>query len=460
MSSPAMSHTGHMRAIAVLGLPLIGGHLAQFAIGLTDTIMIGWYGVPELAALTLAGSFFFTVFLFGSGFAWAIMPMVAQYASQGEDAQVRRSTRMALWLSFLFFLLAMPLMWFSEPLLLALGQPEGVALDAQTYLRIAGWGMLPALWVTCLKSYLAGLEHTRVVLWITVAAAVANALVNYLLIFGNWGFPELGISGAATASVASVTVSLILVVIYALRVLPEHQLFVRFWRADWEMFARVFALGWPIGLTTLAEVTLFAGSAVLMGWLGEVTLAAHGVAIQIATATFMIQLGLANAATVRAGNALGRGDADHLRRGALVVTALSFVAALASIAAILAAPGLLIGLFVDPQDPAREAIIATGKGLLILAALFQLFDAMQVIHLGVLRGLQDTRVPMIMAALAYWGVGMPAAWVLGFALGLGGQGVWMGLVLGLLAAAALLGWRFWYRILPDVQAQTRAAIAA
>lgn len=446
-----MSTKGHVRAILILGLPLIGGHLAQFAIGLTDTVMIGWYGVPELAALTLASSYFFTAFLFGSGFAWAIMPLVATYASQGDQVSVRRATRMALWLSFLYFVAVMPLMWWSGAILAALGQPPGVVADAQTYLRIAGWGMLPALWVTCLKSYLAGLEHTRVVFWITVAAAVANALANYVLIFGRWGLPEMGIAGAATASVVSVSVSMGLVIVYAIRVLPEHQLFVRFWRPDWDMFRAIFALGWPIGLTTLAEVTLFAGSAVLMGWLGEVPLAAHGVAIQIATATFMVQLGLSNAATIRAGNALGRKDAAHLAGGAVVVNALAFVAALLSVLVILIAPGALMGIFVDPQDPARDAIITTGKGLLILAALFQLFDAMQVIHLGVLRGVQDTRVPMFMAATAYWGIGMPVAYVLGFPLGFGGQGVWTGLVLGLLAAAVLLAWRFWAVILPRLR---------
>lgn len=451
MSQKPMTFGGHARAISTLGLPLVGGHLAQFAIGLTDTVMVGWYGVPELAALTLAGSYFFTIFLFGSGFAWAILPMVATHSARDEDTQIRRVTRMALWLSAFYFLLVLPLMWFSGDVLRALGQPDGVALDAQTYLRIAGWGMLPALWVTCLKSYLAGLEHTRAVLWITVAAAIANGFANFALIFGNWGAPELGIRGAAIASVMSVSVSLVLVMLYALRRLPQHRLFVRFWKADAEVARRVFVVGLPIGLTTLAEVTLFAGSTLLMGWLGEVTLAAHGVALQISSATFMVQLGLSNAATVRAGNAMGRGDVAHLRRGAEVVTVLSLIAALVSVAIMLAAPEFLIGLFVDPNDPAREAIIAAGWSLLLLAALFQLFDAMQVIHLGILRGLQDTRVPMVMAALAYWGVGMPVAFVLGFPAGLGGPGVWLGLVLGLTAASGLLGWRFWARILPGLR---------
>ncbi len=442
MSQTQLSFSGHTRAVLTLGLPLVGGHLAQFAIGLTDTIMIGWYGVPELAALTLAHSYFFTLLLLGSGFAWAIMPMVATYAAKQDDPQIRRATRMALWLSGLFFAVFMPLQWFSEPIFRALGQTDQISQMAQSYLRVAGWGMLPALGVMVLKSYLAGLEHTRIVLWITLAAAVANVIANYALIFGNWGAPELGIAGAGLASVSSNIVALVLVVAYALRRLPEHQLFVRFWRPDWDMFAQVFRLGWPIGLTSLAEVALFAGSAVLMGWLGTIALAAHGIAIQIATATFMIQLGLSNAATVRAGNALGRGDARHLTMGARAVLMLGAMGVAFSVSLFLLLPETLLGAFLDPSDPDRAAIIEIGRGLLMMAALFQLADAAQVIFLGLLRGLQDTRVPMIVAAVSYWGVGMPAAWLLAFPLGLAGVGVWLGLTLGLAVAALLLGMRF------------------
>ncbi|WP_417210140.1 MATE family efflux transporter [Antarctobacter sp.] len=437
------SHMTHTRSILRLGLPLIGGHLAQFAIGLTDTIMMGWYGVPELAALTLAGSFFFTLFLFGSGFAWAIMPMVARFAAMGDEVQVRRATRMALWLSIIYALLILPLLWYSGAILTAIGQKEAIAQMAQVYLRTLSVGMLPALGVMVLKSYLAGLEHTRVVLWITIAAAGANALVNYMLIFGNWGAPEMGIAGAAVASVTVQLVSLGLIVVYALRILPEHALFVRFWKPDWEMFGRVFQLGWPIGLTTLAEVALFAASAVLMGWLGTIPLAAHGVAIQIATAAFMVQVGLSNAATVRAGAALGRGDIANLLRGAEVVALLGAVAVAVTVAVFLVFPETLMGLFIDPTDPDRDAIIATGRGLLIMAALFQAVDAAQVIHIGLLRGLQDTRVPMIMAGVAYWGVGMPCAWLFGIYFGWGGEGIWLGLVSGLAVAAVLLMQRFW-----------------
>jgi MATE family multidrug resistance protein len=440
-----ISYVGHTRAVLGLGLPLIGGHLAQFAIGLTDTIMMGWYGVPELAALTLAGSFFFTLFLFGAGFGWAIMPMVATFAARGDEVQIRRATRMALWLSIIYFLLVFPVFWFSGAILRAMGQTEQIASLAQDYLRIAGLGMLPALGVMTIKNYLAALEHTRIVLWITLAAVVANAAANYALVFGNWGAPEMGIAGAALASVIVQIVTLLLVTFYALRLLPEHELLIRFWRPDWEMFARVFQLGWPISLTTLAEVALFAGSAVMMGWFGTVALAAHGVALQVASAAFMVQLGLANAATVRAGAAFGRGDAEHLLRGAWVVNALGAVAVALTVAVFIVMPEALLSVFIDPDDPDRQSILTVGKGLLLMAALFQAVDAAQVIHIGLLRGLQDTRVPMIMAAIAYWGVGMPSAWVFGFVLGWGGQGIWLGLVLGLAVAAALMMWRFWTR---------------
>ena len=447
-----MTRGAHARAILSLGLPLVGGHVAQFAIGLTDTIMIGWYGVPELAALVLAQSLFMTLFLFGSGFAWAVMPMVADFDARGDEVMIRRSTRMGLWLSILFFVVVMPLMWWSAPILRAIGQEPGVAANAQLYLRVAGWGMLPALGVMVLKNYLAGLEHTRVVFWVTVAAAFANAMANYVLIFGHLGFPELGITGAALASLVSHGTMLVLVAAYALRKLPDHQLFVRFWKPDWEMFGSVFRLGLPIGVTTLAEVALFAATAVMVGWLGTVPLAAHGIALQIATASFMVQLGLSNAATVRASNAQAKGDAPRLERGASVTVLLSLgVVALATVV-FLTVPDVLMGLFVAPDDPDRAAILAVGASLLAFAALFQLVDAMQVIHLGVLRGLQDTRVPMIIAALAYWGVGLPAAWLFGFPLGYGAPGVWFGLVLGLGVAAVLLGWRFWRHALPEQRA--------
>ncbi len=447
-----MSLRGHARAIAILGLPLIGGHVAQFAIGLTDTVMLGWYGVEALAAVTLGATYFFSIFLLGSGFAFAVMPMVAAAAGAGEERQIRRSTRMGLWLSLVYGAAAMPLLWWSEPILLMLGQKADIAHAAAEYLRIAGWAIFPALLYMVAKSYLAALERTQIVLWLSVFGAVLNALVNYALIFGNWGAPELGITGAAIASLVTNGVSFVLVLAYALKVLPEHELLKNFQRPDWDMLGQVFRMGAPIGLTTLAETSLFAASAMMMGWLGTVPLAAHGIAISLAGLTFMVHLGLSNAATIRSGNAFGRRDRAHMARGGKVVTVMSLVVSVVGITLFLTVPDPLMSLFLDPADPQKKEILLIGAGLLAAAALFQMMDGMQAIALGLLRGVQDTGVPMVIAVLSYWAVGIPASYVFGFVLEWGGVGVWVGLIAGLSVAGLFLMARFWKQSIKTVGA--------
>ncbi len=449
-----MSPRTHAHKLLKLGLPLIGGHVAQFGIGLTDTVMLGWYSVEALAAVVLGSMFFFVIFILGSGFAIAVMPLVAAADAEDDEVALRRVTRMGLWLSLIFGVLVLPMFVMSGHLLLGLQQAPDVAALSQEYLRIAGLGLLPALLVMVFKSYLAALEHTRVVFWVTVMAVPVNAFVNYCLIFGNFGFAEMGVRGAAVASVLVQFVTLAGVLIYALRKLPEHQLFARIWRPDWDVFARVFRLGLPIGLTNLAEVGLFSASSVMMGWLGTVTLAAHGIALQLASLTFMVHLGLSNAATVRAGNALGRRDVAHLARGAWVAIAISLLVSCLAVAVFVSMPQVLLGLFVDPLEPQRDAILSVGVSLLYVAAMFQVVDGAQIVTLGLLRGVQDTKGPMIIAAISYWGLGVSCAYVLGFVFDYGGVGIWFGLVLGLSAAAVLLNLRFWLGALPKVGAPT------
>ncbi|MBV0912549.1 MATE family efflux transporter [Anianabacter salinae] len=441
--SPPLSYRQHFAAVVALGLPLVGSHVAQFLLTLTDTILIGWYDVEALAAGNLAGGVFFVFLIFGAGFGWAVMPLVATAHAKGDATEVRRATRMGLWLSALFSVACLPVFLFARPIFLWLGQTEVVATLAQDYLRIAGFAIMPGLFVMVMKSYLAALGRANAVLWITLIAVPVNFAANWLLIFGNWGFPELGIRGAAIATVATSLLSAILTALYAVRTMPEHQLFVRLWRPDWEAFRTVFRLGLPIGLTALAEVGLFTASSVMMGWLGTLPLAAHGAALQISSMTFMVHLGLSNVATIRAGQALGHGNRTDLVRGSVTVLFCSGVAVAGTVALFLLAPEPLIGIFTDPDDPNRGAVIAIGAGLLAAAALFQLVDAAQVIGIGLLRGLQDTRVPMIVAAFSYWGVGLATAYVLGFVLGWGGVGIWLGLAAGLGVASVALMARFW-----------------
>jgi MATE family multidrug resistance protein len=443
--APSASVGGQARALLSLGLPLIGSHVAQILIGVTDTVMIGWYDVTDLAALSVSGPIFFIIFIFGSGFGLAITPMVASALAQGEERQVRRVTRMGLWLSIAFGLIVTPVFFFAEAIFLAIGQEPDVARQAGLYMPYLGLGMIPALLVMVLKGYLSALELTRAILLAVLASAGINALANYMLIFGNLGAPEMGIEGAGIASFLSHTVSLIALAVYAVLKRPDHALFQNFHRSDPEAIRSVFVIGLPIGLTLLAETGLFAASSVMMGWLGKIPLAAHGIALQIASITFMLPLGLSQAITVRIGTAWGKNDPAALRAAGLAGLMLAGVAVVCTITAFLTVPEFLIGLFLDPDEPQRVAILATGVSLLAVAALFQLVDAGQVIALGMLRGVHDTRVPMIIAVVSYWLIGLPVGYILGFPAGVGGVGIWMGLTFGLAAACIAMQWRFWRR---------------
>ena len=244
---------------------------------------------------------YFVTFIVGAGFAFAVTPMVAAAAEADDEAQVRRVTRMGLWLSIAYGLLfTLPFMW-SEQILLAIGQDAVVAAMAHDYLVIAAWQMVPALMAMTLKSYLAALEYTAIILWATLGTALMNVVVNYALIFGNFGAPEMGIQGAAIASLFVTFATVVILVLYGLRKLPQYKLPQNVWKPDGEILRRVFQLGWPIGLTSLAEGGLFTASAIMMGWIGPIELAAHGIAIQLASLTFMVHLGFSQAATIRAG---------------------------------------------------------------------------------------------------------------------------------------------------------------
>ena len=456
MQHVAQTYKDHTGAIWKLGMPLILSNLAMFAIHITDTVMLGWYDVTALAASTIAGTLFFVIFIVGAGFAQAVTPLVASAAEQDDEVQVRRVTRMGLWLSIFYGLVVtIPFFW-AEDILIAIGQDAEVSRLAHIYLQIVIWQMIPALIVMTFKSFLAALEHTAIILWATIGTAILNVFINYALIFGNWGMPELGIKGAAIASLTVTLITVLLLVIYIMRVLPQFELFKNFWRSDSEILKRVFMLGWPIGVTSLAEGGLFSASAIMVGWIGPIELAAHGIAIQLASLTFMVHIGFSQAATVRAGRALGRKDEVSLRRGGITAIGMSAVYAVVTSLIFLAMPEALVSLFIDPNEPERANLLRIGASLVMVAALFQLVDGLQVLALGLLRGVQDTTVPMVMAAISYWVIGLPVSYLLAFTLGFGAVGLWLGLVIGLAIAAALLLWRFWGRsvkIAPQVLAE-------
>ncbi|MDP2148415.1 MAG: MATE family efflux transporter [Hoeflea sp.] len=434
----------HVRATLVLGLPLVGTQIAQIAIATTDVIMLGWYGTEELAATVLGSQAFFIVYIFGVGFASAILPLAAQAEGRKDPTHVRRSVRMGMWILLLYAAVVMPFLWYLEPMLIALGQKPELAALASDYIRIAQWGMFPALAMMALRSFFAARSRAGIVLWSALIGTLVNGVLNYALIFGHFGAPEMGVQGAAVASVISSTVIFLIMAAWAVLhpLHLEYRLFQRFWRPEWPAFFEVFRLGVPIGFTILAEVGLFMAASLMMGWLGTVELAAHGIAIQLASISFMIPLGLSHAATVRVGQAYGRGDMQDLARAAHTVMGLSVVISFAAASLFWLAPEALVGLFVDKANVDAAELIAVAVPLLLVAAAFQIFDAIQAIGSGLLRGIKDTRIPMFIAVISYWPVGLSAAYGLGFGLGYGGPGIWAGLALGLGVAAVLLNLRF------------------
>ncbi len=439
------SWSAHMRATIAFGVPLVGAQLAQMAINTTDVILVGWLGTTELASVVLATQMFFLVFIFGSGFTSAVVPLVAQALGHGDSRSVRRSVRMGLWIVLAFGVLTAPILWFSGPILLALGQQPDVAVNAQSYLRIAQWGIFPALGLMALRSFVTGLEKGAIVLYVTIVMFCINAIVAYLLIFGHFGAPEMGLHGAAIASVAANLFGFVVALLYveSQPKMRAYEIFVRFWRPDWGMVREIVVLGLPISFTILAETSLFSAASLLMGMIGKLELAAHGIALQLAAIAFMIPLGLSQVATVRVGLADGRGDLLGVKRAAIAVLVISVL--FTAIGSVLYAtiPHFFGNLFLDTRKQDAATVLEFAVPLIMIAGAFQLVDGLQAVGSGLLRGLKDTRIPMVLALIAYWPIGFSCAWIFGFPLGFRGEGVWFGFVTGLAAAAALLCGRFW-----------------
>jgi len=437
----------HFRATFSLGVPLIGAQLAQLGIHTTDVVILGRLGAAHLAAIVLSAQFFFTVFILGSGFANAVMPMVAQAYGRGDAVSVRRAVRMGMWVALAYSALMIPLFYNAEAILLYAGQKPEVAALAGSYLKIAQWGMAPGLLFMTLRGLVSAHGRAGIVLYVTIVILSVNAFFAYALVLGHFGFPALGMEGAAIVSFCVNLLSFLLITAY-IQSRPDmrrYELFVRFWKPDWGALREVVHLGLPIGLTMLAEVGLFTGASLLMGNIGTLQLAAHGIALQLASIAFMIPLGLAQAGTVRVGVAHGRGDRLGVVRAALAVLMIAAVIAVSGGILFALVPTTLASVFLDKAGADSAAVLAIAGPFVVVAGIFQLVDGLQAIAAGLLRGLKDTRIPMVLALISYWPIGFFCAWFFAFPAGFGGIGVWFGFLGGLAAAAVLLNWRF-YRL--------------
>lgn len=430
------------RATVTLAWPMIVAQLAQMAIPTTDVLLLGRLGPEAVAAGALAVNLYNACMLFGVGIASAAMPMIARQRGHMPHSvrDLRRTVRQTLWVVVACVVPLWTLLWFGEEILLALHQDPQLAHRAASFLHRLMWGLLPFFGFVVLRSFVTALERPGWALVIGVAAVPVNAGLGWALIFGHAGLPAMGADGAAVATALTMVflfVGLAVVVVRERR-LRRYRLFGRFWRADWPRHLEVWRLGLPIGLMIVFEISVFNAAAFLMGLIGTAPLAAHAITLQIAATAFMVPLGLAQAVTVRVGLALGRGDAVGMAVAGWTSWILT-IGLMSATAAIMAfAPDLLLGIFLDRADPANAETLALARGYLAVAALFQIVDGIQAVSAGMLRGRHDTRVPMILALVGYWGIGFTGSVALAFPLGLAGLGIWIGLALGLGAVAVLL----------------------
>lgn len=432
------------RATFALAWPLVIAQLAQNALHTTDVILLGWLGSNYLAAGTLATTFLMPFLVGGIGVIGAVAPLVAQARGKRDIKAVRRIVRQGCWAAIALAAVLVPLVLQIRPIYHALGQ-DPVATDmAAQFIEIAAWSLFPALGIIAFRSLLSAYDATRAILVITILGVLVNAVTAYVLIFGHFGFPRLELRGAAIATTLTNVVMLIAMVTYVVRHkrLKRFHVLVRFWNPDWPRFREIFRIGTPIGLTVLAEVGMFTAAALLMGRIGTDEVAAHAIALQCASIAFMVPLGLGIAATVRVGMAYGRGDAEGIRKAGWTSFAMGTGFMTVSCIAFLTLGPSIVTVFLDPHVEANANSLALAASFLMVAGVFQLVDGAQVVAAHSLRGLSDTKVPMLLAIVGYWMVGLPVAYVLGFVADWKGVGIWIGLASGLAFVSVVLVTRF------------------
>ncbi|MCA0891496.1 MATE family efflux transporter [Qipengyuania flava] len=431
-----------------LSWPLAAANLLQMLTYAIDVIFIARLGEDQLAASALAIALFGLVLWALSGLTGAVAPVAA--AELGERAPalrpVRRSVRMALWLAVFSGIAGIGICLLLGPLMHVTGQQAQITALAIEYNSLLVLSLIPMLFNNVLRSFVSTLDRPIFATAITGGGIFVNALANYAFIFGNLGAPELGLQGAAVATILT-TLTTLAAYVVAIRLDPRlhrYRVFGRWWSPDWPRLLHIVRIGTPIALTITAEAGIFGAAAFLMGNIGASQLAAHTVALQIAALAFQVPFGVGQAATIRVGYFYGARDADGMNRAGwtAIVVGTGFMAFTALL--MIAIPKPLIAIYVDPWDPKNAVLVGFALQYIVIAAAFQLFDGMQAVAAGALRGLQDTRIPMWIAAFAYWVPGIGTALALGFYTPLEGVGVWIGLATGLTVAAALLGWR-WHR---------------
>ncbi|HZT86588.1 MAG TPA: MATE family efflux transporter [Stellaceae bacterium] len=441
--APGRGRHAVMREVAAtlaVAAPLAAANVAQMALGFTDTVMVGYLGGRALAAAGLGAGLYFMVVVVFQGVLSAVSPLAARAVGAGERRVAGEVLAAGLALAAL---LALPIglgIANVDRLLRLMHYEPALADQVGGFLRAIVWGVPAFLGFAALRGFLAAVGRAGAVTVVLLACVPTNAALNGILVFGHFGMPPLGIVGSGYASALTQWAMLLGTICYALVAprLGEYRAAARQWANLWRQGRRILHLGLPIAGLFALEVGVFTTASVLMGLLGADALAAHQLVLNCASTTFMVPLGISQAATVRVAAERGAGRPEAAARAAAVALGLGIGFMAAAALVLWTAPGVIVSIYLDPAAPANREVVGIALRLLAVAALFQVFDGTQVVAAGALRGYEDTRTPMVLAALGYWGIGFTGAWALAFPLGLGPVGLWWGLALGLAAVAAML----------------------
>jgi MATE family multidrug resistance protein len=434
------------KQLLIVASPLVLAQLAQNTVSFVDTLMVGRLGNEALAGIAIGSTVFHFVLIICCGVVLGVSPIVSQATGAGDPETSARATRQGLWLGLFLSLPPFILFWNAYPLLIWLDQPPETALASSQYLRAISWGFLPALWTMGLRGLLEGTSNTTPIMLISFAGVALNVFANDALMFGKYGLPALGLVGTGYASTFVYICVLLLLAIYVSRKHADLKIFSNLRTPDSGMMWELIRIGGPIGMTLAFEASMFSAAAIAMGTLGTAQLAAHQIALQTASISFMIPLGLAIATSVRVGNAIGAGSVAKAKvAGHVGMLTCMFVMSLAGLAFWLL-PKPIIGLYLDLDLAENQEVIKFTISFLAIAAMFQVVDGLQVAASGSLRGLKDTTAAMLLTLFSYWAIGCVAGYYLCFEVGQGGSGLWLGMTTGLATAAVLLAVRFQWQV--------------
>lgn len=429
---------------AKVAVPMVLTQVAQIAMMTIDLAFIGHIGAEALAAAALASRIYLVSYIFGLGLLAPIAPIAAQAFEAGNLALVRRSLCMGLWLALLISLPIMTLALHGEQILLAFGQAPDTARLGQQHLFGLAWGVAPALCFQAIRGFMGAVNRPEPVLWTTIAAIPLNVLLVYLLIYGGFGLPRLELLGAGFATTLVNSAMFLAGLWFATKRRPfrDYHVLAQLWRFDWPLMGELIAVGTPISIASLFVCGLYSAAALLAGRISTSALCAHQIAFQVAATLFMISFGISTASAVRVGYAVGRNDGPGVKRASRVTMLLGVVIVAILTLVVITARFEIAEFFLGKSGSDADATVGEAAKLLSIGPIFFISDAVQSVAAGSLRGLKDTRVPLLFAGISYWLIGFSLSYALSLKIGLDATGIWIGLSIGATVQAALLVLRF------------------